>query len=250
MYKIAICDDSQSDIDYLKKIIEMTDIIDKKELRIYPFLSGEQLCFSEWKTYDLVIMDMKLGGPDKMSGYEAAMKLREIDENFLLVFCSGSVRPFSDSYKARAYRYWQKEVIGDCTIDEMKEVMQELKRRKEMPGILCNISSKEMVMVYPQSIFYVSKVRNGSEVHITEELAEQYSTSVLRCSMDLNNIQETFENVDAFIRPHDSYIVNMSYIVSVGKNEMRLVNNEILTYSKSKARDFKQAFIWYTASKY
>lgn len=250
MYKIAICEDNDDDVTYFKKMIEAVDVLDKNELGIYSFSSGEQFCFSDWIAYDLVIIDIQLGEEGKMNGYKTAMKLREIDSNFLLVFCSGSVMPFCDSYKANPYRYLRKGLADHIMIDEMREIMLEVKRRKALPGIFCKLSSKEKIKVYPKSIIYIAKGRNCSEVHITKELMEKYSVPVLKCSMKLDEINDTFDEACDFIRPHNSYIVNMSCIVSVNDNVLEFQNGEKLKCSKSKTKEFNRVFARYLTAKY
>ena len=249
MYKIAICEDNSDDVTYLKKMIETVHVVDKNDMRVYSFSSGEQLCISDWIAYDLVIIDMQLG-KGKMNGYETAVKLREIDSNFLLVFCSGSVQPVSDSYKVNPYRYLEKEITGHVMAAELREIMSEVRRRKELPGILCKLSSKEKIMVYPRSILYIAKGRNCSLVHITQDLLEQYKISALKCSMKLEEIRDILNESCGFTRPHSSYLVNMFYIISMNDTVLQLVNGEKLKCSKSKIKDFNQAFAGYLAAKY
>lgn len=249
MYKIAICEDNSEDITYLKKMIEATDVLDKNDLQIYDFSSGEEIFLSNWISYDLVIIDMQLG-VGKMSGYETAQKLREIDNDFLLVFCSGSVRPFSDSYKANPYRYLEKGIADDTMADELRAIMAEVKRRKAMPGVLCRLSIKEKIMVYPREILYIVKGRRGSWVHITGEMAEQYVSPALKCDMKLEEINNIFNEASGFTRPHSSYIVNMSYIEAVSDNTLLLANKERIKCSRSKIKEFDLAFTAYMSAKY
>lgn len=249
MYKIAICEDNSDDITYLRKMIEMTDVLDKNDLQIYNFSSGEEIFLSNWISYDLVIIDMQLGA-GKMSGYETAQKLREIDSNFLLVFCSGSVQPFSDSYKANPYRYLEKGMADDIMADELRAIMAEVKRKKEIPCILCRLSIKEKIIVYPRSILYIEKDRRGSLVHIKGESAEQYASPVLKCDMKLEEINTIFNEACGFTRPHSSYIVNMAYIDSFAGDMLQLANKENLKCSRSKVKEFDMAFTRYLSGKY
>ena len=83
MYKIAICDDDKQYIEYLKAVISENPIVIRQELLFYDFYSGEQLFLYPTWDFDLVIIDIQMQG---MDGYETAMKLREVDHKFLLIF--------------------------------------------------------------------------------------------------------------------------------------------------------------------
>ncbi|MDE7338980.1 MAG: response regulator [Lachnospiraceae bacterium] len=127
MYKIAICEDDKGYIDYIKEIILKTNMIDENSLLFYEFYSGEQLCLSLNFDYDLVILDMQM---EEMDGYETAMKMRAMGHHFLLVFCSGVVKPFPLSFKANPFRYLLKEYTEEEMISEMAEIVNEMKTRK------------------------------------------------------------------------------------------------------------------------
>ena len=120
MYKIAVCEDDSNYSEYLKNTIIAANVLDEKNINFSCFLSGEELLFSTQLHFDLVIMDIQLNG---MNGFETAMKLRKLDNHFVLVFCSGPVTPFYESYKANPYRFLKKGISDENMIAEMKEIL-------------------------------------------------------------------------------------------------------------------------------
>ena len=247
MYKIAVCEDDSNYSEYLKKTIIAANVLDEKNINFSCFLSGEELLFSTQLHFDLVIMDIQLNG---MNGFETAMKLRKLDNHFVLVFCSGPVTPFYESYKANPYRFLKKGISDENMIAEMKEILTEVKKRKQMPNIFCKSSSKEVIKVYPESILYISRFRNFSEVHITGELAEHYEETVLRSGMKLNEIHQILDEECGFARIHNSYLVNMFYITSLDPLGLQLANGERLTCSRARVKEFQCLFAQYAAAKY
>ena len=52
---------------------------------------------------------------------------------------------------------------------------------------------------------------------------------------------ETELGNDGFFRIHRGYLVSLSYIKSVGKGEITLVNSTVLPVSRSKEKELKEA---------
>lgn len=247
MYKIAICEDDKDYIEYIKRIILKTDIVEEDTLLFYDFYSGEQFCLCANMDFDLVILDMQMGD---MDGYEAAMKMRNMGHNFLLVFCSGVVQPFPLSYKANPFRYLLKEFSEEEMISEMAEVIQEMKAKKQNPFIICQSKSKDKIRVYPESVTYISKYKEYSIIHVVGKLADSYPGENLRASMRLNDIHKVFNEDCGFVRAHNSYIINMSCIVSIESHYVKLVTGEYLSFSRARASEFKRVFAGFIAAKY
>lgn len=247
MYKIAICEDDKDYIEYMKQIILKTDIIDENKLLFYDFYSGEQFCLHSDFDFDLVILDMQMG---EMDGYETAMKMREMGHNFLLVFCSGVVQPFPLSFKASPFRYLLKEFTEEEMISEMTEIIHEMEAKKQNPFIICQSKSKEKIRVYPESVAYISKYKEYSIIHVVGKLAESYPGENLRSVMKLNDIHKIFDEDCGFVRAHNSYIINMSCIVSIESHYVKLTTGEYLSFSRARSNEFKQVFARFVAAKY
>lgn len=248
MYKIAICEDDSKYIEYLKKIILSTKLVTQSELLFYGFCSGEQLFLHPEFDFDVVILDMQM---DKMDGYETAMNLRMADKKFLLVFCSGVVKPTSTSFKANPFRYLLKSFSDEEMISEMAEIVEEMKARKNYPYVMCKYTSgKDQIRVYPESILYIAIRHESCEVFAFGKLKESYPNEVLRVSMSLNELEKIFDEKCGFVRAHNSYIINMSYIVHTSRHTVRLIDGTELTISRSRSKEFQRAFAKFVSAKY
>lgn len=248
MYKIAICEDDKEYIDVLKNLILSTNVVDSKMLHFSDFISGEQLIYEQKIDFDLIIMDIQLA---QMDGYETAMTLRKIDSNFLLVFCSGVCMPVPKFFKANAFRYLDKSDSQEAMRNEMIAIMKEMVARKDQPYVMCKYGrGKDQIRVYAEDILFIGKRSGGSSVFPYGRLQEEYPTDVLRTNIDLNLLEEVFNEGHNFIRLHNSYIVNMAYIRRVMKESVELVDGKILTISRSKSKNFREKFAKYVSSKY
>ena len=248
MYKIAICEDDQEYIEVIKKLIVKTNVVDVNMLLFQEFCSGEQLSFHPQLDFDLIIMDIQMG---KMDGYETAMELRKIDNNFLLVFCSGVIMPTPKFFRANAFRYLDKNDSAEELLSEMTVIMNEMVARKDRPFIMYKYSlAKEQIRVYPESVLYISIRQSGSQAHVYGKLKDMFPTEVLRNRMSVNAVSEIFDESQGFVRLHNSYIVNMAYITKVLPESVELIDGTILNVSRSKVKQFQQAFARYVALKY
>lgn len=248
MYKIAICEDDKSYIEILKKRILATNAVDANLLQFYEFCSGEQLFFHPQLDFDMIIMDIQMG---KMDGYETAMKLRRIDNNFLLVFCSGVVMPVPKFFKANAFRYLDKNDPDEELLVELTAIMKEMIARKNSPFIMCKYSSgKDQIRIYSESILYIAIRGSGCQIFAYGKLKEAYPTETLRINMNLNSVAEIFDESHGFVRIHNSYIVNMAYIMKTSTEGVELIDGTLLSIARSKLKHFQQVFAMFAASKY
>lgn len=248
MYRIAICEDDGKYIEYLRKIIVRADIVPEKEIVFLEFCSGEQMLFQEEWNYDLVIMDIQM---NKFSGYETAMKLKEKNGYSLLAFCSGAVMPSDESFKATPYRYLLKSYTDVKMIEEMQEVLQEMVRKKKRPCIMCKYTSrKEQVRVPAEDILYISKRYDGVQIHPYGRTKELFAEQTLRNNMRLNEIADILDGEQGFVRVHNSYIVNMEYIIRSGLECLYLVDETPISISRARKKEFQETFAKFMATKY
>ncbi len=72
----------------------------------------------------------------------------------------------------------------------------------------------------------------------------------MRAAMQLNDVHRIFNENCGFVRAHNSYIINMSYIVSIESHYVKLTTGEYLSFSRARSSEFKQVFARFVAAKY
>ena len=248
MFKIAICEDDEKYSDYLKKLILKINKEQRRETLFFTFSTGQELLNENEKDWDLIILDIQMAG---MDGYEVARILRERDKKVLLVFCSGVYEPTSEAFKVTPYRYLQKRYTNGKMLEEMKEILEEMEIRKTFPYLMCRYGiGADRIRIYADAILYIAIKNEDTQVYPWGEIMDKFPGETFRTGIKMSEICETFNEECGFVRIHNSYTVNMSYIIETHKESVRLLDGTELTISRSRAREFKAVFAKYMAAKY
>lgn len=221
MYRIAICDDDEKEREVFEKLIKDTQMLEESHMCIRHFFSGEEILACQNFQFDLVIMDIQMR---QINGYEAAMKLRERDHYFLLVFCSGIISPTPDFFRANVFRYFDKNESEAVLLKDMKAVINEMIKRKSRISITCKDSSKEEVRVFADEILYVEIISKGCRIFTNDS--------------------------EGFVRVHKSYLVNMAYVQRASSQEVVLTNEKRIAISRSRKKHFEDMFMNFFFKKY
>lgn len=240
MYDIAICDDDHVDIMLLRELI--LRLSDKPEdLRIHEYSSGTELLKAAAVIhFPLVFLDIQM---DEMDGEETARKLRLIDNNTILVFCTGKAEPSLETFLVQPYRYIKKNMP-----EERKEryISQSIKRMEEEKRQPVLKARSERVSVYLKAgdIVYIEKCKKTTRAYLSASAMERYgisSRAEIRISERLEDLYERLREY-GFGYPHNSYIVNFKYMMICTNTELRLEGYEDMVFkvSRSKAQEFNR----------
>lgn len=248
MYKIAICEDDSRYITYLEKAIVESNVIDKEKLQFFEFQAGEHLVNSQTQDFDLVILDMQLGSID---GYRTAVELRRWNRNFVLVFCSGVVNICRAHVKVNPFRYLTKASTHQQMLDEMRQILTEVKKRRKVPFVMCRFDAGyDRLRVYADSIFYIAIRGKGTAVHVCEELRKKSRGEPFKANLNIKEMETIFNVENGFSRIHNSYLVNMAYIMSESRDGVVLEDGTPLPVSRARKLQFRENFAEYLTGKY
>lgn len=238
MYRIGICDDDAVFTKYIERLFKEEGI----EAEFYEYLSGEELVqdVKERDSFDLLVLDVMMPG---MDGNETAKEFRTQFPNTLLVFCSGVCLPTVESFEATPYRYWLKEYTEEKMKSEIKNVLQKMERnRKPSPFVMVKKGS-QIVKLPAEQIYYIAIAKKGTVFYCAGE------NEIYTSARKLAEIYEQLKEF-GFVYAHNSYIVNLRHIVVVSLKELELRNGQKLTVSRSRAKEFRKAFVADVAQKY
>ncbi|MBD5096735.1 MAG: response regulator [Lachnospiraceae bacterium] len=110
MLNVAICDDENAIVNQIEKCILDLCQAEKISIDTDVFYSGaslEQAYLSE-KRYDLIFLDIQM---ENINGISAAKKIRELDENVLIVFVSGYEKYMKELFQYDVFHLFKNRLI-------------------------------------------------------------------------------------------------------------------------------------------
>ena len=221
--RIALVDDSLKELEILTKILD--DELPGADISIF---SNGASFLENWESgnYDLIILDIYMGN---ILGVDVARKIREIDNDVRIVFCTTSNEFASESYEVRANYYLQKPV-STSDFQRMLQMIRlsdyELNRFITLPDgqkiVLRNITFTEY---YNHTIIIHSKKRADLQTRISqtewESLLAKYDF-LYGCSKGI--------------------VVNFHEVERQENNLFIMKNGENVPISRRKCKEVSEAF--------
>lgn len=238
MFKIAICDDENYFIEELKQII--SDCMLKKGLvfKIDTYSSGAKLISLGigMLQYSIIFLDINM---DEVDGIMTAKKIREVSKEAFIVFVTAFVNYTLEGYKVDAIRYLLKggnnfkDAIDEC----ISAIMEKMNYTVVTKKFNFNEGVKEIAL---ERLLYVESRLHKLEFHVMEEDMKIYTMYET-----LNNFENELLDND-FVRIHQSYLVNLKYVMSVDRYQAVLTDGRtILVIPKARYKYVKDKFIAY-----
>lgn len=208
-YKIAICDDLESDRDYLKDLLNKWANDYSHLLNVYTFSSAESFLFhyEETKDYDILLLDIEMG---LMDGVSMAKKIRQDNDTVQIIFITGYSDYIAEGYEVNALHYLMKPVKEEKFFSVLERAIEKISKN----DVVLNMdSANEMVRVPIYQIRFVEVFGNYVTIHANDEVVVK---------MTLNEIEKLLD--ERFYRVGRSVIVNLNEVSRVTKTEIKLLD--------------------------
>lgn len=240
MIKLFLCDDNQALMEKCSEILTSIAKKHKIELTIQTFLSGEQLLFYLENTpsaADIIYLDIVMPGLD---GISTAKILRENGCQSEIIFLTARKEFVFDSFDVSPVHYLLKESVGSPQFEEVFLRAVRLVQNKADQFFFCQSGAvKKKIPV--QSISYFNAQIRMVVIHYDKKTFTFYST--------MDKLEQKLDP-SRFCRCHRSFIVNLSYIDEIDKNELLLITGERLPIGDTYAKSLKQALSTYLSNNY
>ena len=185
--------------------------------------------------YDIVFLDINM---DEIDGIETAQEIRKVSNDIFIVFVTAFISYAVEGYSVNAIRYILKnnenfaELIFEC-IDAISKKMNYSVKKKEFKF---NEGVKNISL---ELLLYIESKLHKLNFHIMEDKLNTYSLYG-----KLDEFEKELED-KAFLRIHQSYLINMKHIVSIYRYEAVLNNGIRLKISKDRYKSVKEKFVSY-----
>lgn len=225
--RIAVVDDEK---DVLEKVYGGLKKIESEcsiDIDIDCFANEELLLMNinENKMYDAYLLDIEL---KHLDGITLAKKIRKRQNDAYIIFITNYMRYAIEGYDVKAYQYILKDRLDEKLLETIKLIYNDFIERYEKYFIIQTSSRYEKILY--RDICYIYKEHKNS-VFVTKNGKSQVRMTLQDVYGNL--LQEEFIYIDR------GYIVNMRYIKKFQKQEIILVNDDILPVSKPHMAEVK-----------
>ena len=230
--RIAICDDSRTELIYVHRIIESAFKKHKIICQAQIYTDGNKMLEDNCsKPFDAIFLDLDM--PD-IDGMEVASEINKLNGTTEIIFVTNHDELVYKAYRFKALGFIRKKYL-DMEINEILDIL------------IKSINSQRRYMVFCYS--GVDKKYNVNDVvymqsddHYVDIISIKDKCSV-RCS--LNNIEKKYAHY-GFIRIHSRYLVNYRYIYSIENGTVILIDKKQLPMSRSRASTVKEMFQFFS----
>lgn len=228
IYKLAICDDETTVIEYVSSIVNEWAAANQYAVQLRTFSSAESFLFSyeEENDYDILLLDVEMG---QMDGVSLAKSIRRNNETVQIVFITGYSEYISEGYEVSALHYLMKPVKKEKLFEVLNRATEKLEKNER---ILTLELSGEMVRIPLHEIRYIDV--NGN--YITLHAKNDYTAK-----KTLGEVQKTLD--ERFFKVGRSHIVNLTYVQRVTKTEAYLSDGSTIPLPRGAYEPLNRAII-------
>lgn len=215
-----ICDDNENQIKELKNIIKNYCEDNKIEFSCdYTTKSLLAVEIITKNTYDIILLDIKI---DKLNGIEVADKIREVDNDILIIFITSHLNYTHEAFDKFAFNYIVKPICNDIINKTLARAIKRVKEKeycyKNMLELTFENNNNILNLKYCDITLFE---KQGKKIIIYKSNNE---------NLQINKTFKSLENMinnDVFIRCHKGFIVNKYKICSFKYGKLKVEGYDI-----------------------
>ncbi len=231
MIRIAICDDDIQITEQLKNIISVYEIEKSEDFYCDTFNSGESL-LNVVQKYDVIFLDVYMTG---MNGFETAKKIRKEDKIVEIIYLTSYSGYTKEALSVHAFEYLEKPIKKAEIYHQLDEVIARILHRRENEDsrhvIMEFNAGKNQLRIALEDIYYFEREDRKIKVVTKKGNFTLYET--------ISSIENRVKPYD-FILSHQSFIININYMKDYVKDEIFMINNDVIPLAQKRAAEFKQ----------
>lgn len=231
---ICICENDPTTVVFLQQECRKFYLNKRDELEFIVYDKGESLIKNK-NDFDLIILDIELNG---LNGLDAAVKLREFNQNSQIIVVSGYKNYKSSAYAAHVFDFIDKPIQTIRFQDVLADLEMYFINHKTNKNIYFNING-DIYKTDIKDILYLEVVNRKLRLVLEKEEYSFYAK--------LSEYQDVLlEN--GFGMPHRSFIVNFEKVKIIAKDYLTMMNGDNIVIARPRNRKFKTDYTEYISS--
>lgn len=235
MYRIALVDDEKIFTDQLEEYIKQYQLENQVEFQVSVFHSSMDFIAGFEKDYDLILLDVEM---PRLNGMELAHKIREVDEQVVLMFITNMAQYAIHGYSVGALDFVTKPLNYYTFTMKLTRALKRVPKKEATSLLLTMADGVKRIEI--RQIYYL-EVQNRLLHYYTEE-----GEFVVRGS--LQSAEEKLEG-HPFEKCNHWYLVNLMHVKEVRKN-IAVVGPYELEISRRNKTSFLKALTDYMGGNY
>lgn len=195
--KFAICDDCLEYRSVIAKKLKSLELIE--DISYSEFSCSEDLLYAYnlGTRFDIIFLDVEMGA---INGVDAGIRIREMDENVIIIFVSNYPQYAIPAYDCEAF-YFIVKPIESCKFD--KVICKAIEKYKLLHRYYIMKNKGEIRKILVSDILYIEIYRKHLIFHTFNNKFET-----------LGKISEALSELKpyGFCQVHQGYLVNMNHI--------------------------------------
>ena len=228
MINICIVEDESDQADLLRNYIQTYGNKNNQQFNITHFSDGIDLVDEYRAQFDIILLDIQM---KHLDGMVAAEKIRKVDADVVIIFITSTVRYAVQGYAVDALGYVLKPVPYLQFEQLFDKAISRVMTKKEKLYIRVSVDERQLKLDC-DNIYYIESQRNNVCIHCADE---DYITAG-----PLKKFEEMLGG-HGFSKCHNAYIVNLSYVEGVRKEEVLLTSGIVLPISRARKKEFMMA---------
>lgn len=239
MFRIAVCEDNQSEADAAKELLCHYDAAHPDlAMRTRYFGTGAELLaeIAQGARFDLIFLDIVMPG---QNGIEVARELRAGNEETPLVFLTSSADYALDAFGVKATQYLLKPVQRDAFFQVIDDVTA--MRQNAQDNFFMVQTPKSRIKLRYSSIVCVESFRRTLVFHLAG--GQKLASKTIRVPIEIA-VAPLLED-SRFLHAHKSYIINMAFVEELTPTSFLMKNGLEVPVPRYKYAEAKNHYLSY-----
>ena len=213
MLRVAIVEDEAECREVLRDMISRYAEEQQKQIRVQEFSDGSELVDNYKPDYDILLLDIEM---PHLDGMKAAEKIRETDQDVVIVFITNMAQNAIKGYEVNALDFIIKPVNYSTFSMRFTRAIGRVKNREGRR--VCLYLPDGPKWIDSREIYYIDIQNRMLHYHTPEGVYSVRGT--------LKDVQEQLADWN-FVKCNQCYLVNLKFVSEIKKNFVVVAGTEL-----------------------